>query len=722
MKTDSTANLGRSIPGQWLGSIAAALLILHAVLAIDTLRKKAVTVDEGGHLPAGITYWQKRTFGLFHHNPPLVKMLAALPAMAFRPTVDYSKSWKRSSEQDVPVSPVVFGWEFMYANADRYLSIYFWSRLVIVGFSILTAVMIFLWARELFGDAAGLVGLALWCFNPSVIGHAGIVATDIGAAAMGLLASFHFRRFLQEQNCQRAAIAGLLLGLAMLTKFSLIFLLGFWPLLWLLWSCLAHRSWKDEVEISGEGDESSANQEEAPGSEEQMDENDSEENDDIESRPISSIRKVFGHATLGLLVCLLAVNSGYLFEGFGTPLGDLAFRSRQMTVTEGEFFSSIAPRTNRFKGSSIGWIPVPLPKHFVLGMDTLLFEADFVPGVYLMGTLREMGWWWYYFFALVVKNPLGLWVLTVFSFVAAMLRTDVRASPADEAFLLVPLLLFLVVISVFTKVQIGVRYLLPIFPLWIITISRVGQFASGGRTILKSILALALAWYVFACLRYHPDHIAYFNETVGGPDRGGRYLIDSNLDWGQDLLGLAGELEDGHLQAPFGLAYFGSMDPRILPAFKSKMKDGRYPFGIPPPTRPQMVRLLSIAEDGRLRIAINNFREKHGSAPMSPEDQRELGQMIMQMAGTISRSKDSDQSVEGPRPGRFAISANLVYGMPYKLKDSDGNLWLAHQNAYAWFRKLAPVRKIGYSIYIYEVTLEQANGIRASLGFPRLPE
>ena len=66
--------------------------MLHLLIAVDTLRQKTPTVDEVAHLPAGISYLQKGTFELYHHNPPLVKMLAGAAALTANPTVDYSKN------------------------------------------------------------------------------------------------------------------------------------------------------------------------------------------------------------------------------------------------------------------------------------------------------------------------------------------------------------------------------------------------------------------------------------------------------------------------------------------------------------------------------------------------------------------------------------------------------------------------------------------------------
>ena len=69
----------------WTILTVVALLSLHYILAARSLLQENPTVDEVVHLPAGVTYWQKGTFRLYHHNPPLAKLVAALPVIWARP-------------------------------------------------------------------------------------------------------------------------------------------------------------------------------------------------------------------------------------------------------------------------------------------------------------------------------------------------------------------------------------------------------------------------------------------------------------------------------------------------------------------------------------------------------------------------------------------------------------------------------------------------------------
>jgi hypothetical protein len=80
------------------------------------------------------------------------------------------------------------------------------------------------------------------------------------------------------------------------------------------------------------------------------------------------------------------------------------------------------------------------------------------------------------------------------------------------------------------------------------------------RPVGLTLVAVLGAWYTAGTLANHPHHLAYFNEIGGGPTRGWRLLVDSNLDWGQDLKRLKGWM-DSHGVAQVKLSYFGSASP-----------------------------------------------------------------------------------------------------------------------------------------------------------------
>ena len=77
-------------------------------------------------------------------------------------------------------------------------------------------------------------------------------------------------------------------------------------------------------------------------------------------------------------------------------------------------------------------------------------------------------------------------------------------------------------------------------------------------------MAFLLAETIVSTLVIHPHYLAYFNFVSGGPSRGSEHLIDNNLDWGQDLVGLKKWAEAHAPGEPIGLAYFGQINPSIF--------------------------------------------------------------------------------------------------------------------------------------------------------------
>ena len=208
---------GRSLRGRLTTILAVGgLLALHYALAASSLLKENPTVDEVVHMPAGITYWQKRTFRLYHHNPPLVKLVAALPVVWANPIM--KPAYAQSSWQSADPSPATFAHTFAFLNADRYFELFRLGALLDAGPSSRS------WGgwpsspghggyTELWG---GLLSLVLWDFLPEHPGprpacHVG----DMGATALGVAATYVFwaLHLHQAQLARWATAAGIMLGL-----------------------------------------------------------------------------------------------------------------------------------------------------------------------------------------------------------------------------------------------------------------------------------------------------------------------------------------------------------------------------------------------------------------------------------------------------------------------------------------------------------------------------
>ena len=176
---------------------------------------------------------------------------------------------------------------------------------------------------------------------------------------------------------------------------------------------------------------------------------------------------------------------------------------------------------------------------------------------FLMGEYSTSGWWYYFIMAFLVKTPIATMVFLVIS-LALYGRKILERAWMNELFLLIPAATIFGFFSL-NHQSIGLRYILPVYPFLFVFASGAAQSFLLDR-ILMGLSVVATGWYIGASCYIHPHYLAYFNELAGGPDNGYKYLVDSNLDWGQDLKGLKSYMQK-HGISRINLSYFGTDSP-----------------------------------------------------------------------------------------------------------------------------------------------------------------
>jgi hypothetical protein len=474
--------------------ILLLILLTFAGLAWNSLKQKSVTVDEFAHLPAGLSILRTGDFRMYPHASPLIQLLTALPLLRSHAVLPLKIGWQSRNQ-------LVLGYEFMYANAKTYPALFLRARAVSVVLGALLIVLIWWWARALYGPASGLAAATLAAFNPTLMAHAELVTTDVGGSLALFAAVMAGWAFCRRPSWPRALLAGLVMGLALLSRLTALLLLPLWPVL-----------------VLG-------------------------------SRPAGETRlgwrRSAGAAAVVCFVAWITLCSGYLWRGVGTPLGEQVFES--------ELFARV--------GSL--WparLPIGLPSDYLRGLDLLnKYNEETYPSYYL-GRISNEPWPYYYLFALAVKTPLAALLLLVLGI--GSLGRRAGAFRQEELFLVLPPLFLIAFVSWYSNMDIGLRYILPAFPFLFVLASRPWAGLFHPPVWARAGLVLLLLSNLTSNLLVYPDYLAYFNCAAGGPDRGYRLLADSNLDWGQDLIGLKQYMEKNHLNQ-ICLAYFGRVDPRL---------------------------------------------------------------------------------------------------------------------------------------------------------------
>ena len=164
-----------------LPAYVAGLLAVHAVM-IGVIACQSPTMDEAAHLAAGVRIWHTGRCDLYRVNPPLVRAIAALPAVV----IGASPSWD-SEQIDAAARPEFsIGIDFVRRNGlQESVAFTTLARIFCIPFSLLGGYICWRWAKELYGRYAGLVALLLWCFSPNVLACSSTICPDAAARGVG---------------------------------------------------------------------------------------------------------------------------------------------------------------------------------------------------------------------------------------------------------------------------------------------------------------------------------------------------------------------------------------------------------------------------------------------------------------------------------------------------------------------------------------------------------
>jgi hypothetical protein len=333
-----------------------------------------------------------------------------------------------------------------------------------------------IWTRRMYGEIAALAAGVLLSFSPTILGHAGLATPDLGGAAGVLLTLWALWEWRSQPSFGRAVMSGAALGLAQSSKVSACgFLLG--PALLVGWSV-----WK-RLAVRG--------------------------------------KVIAMHAVAFALTAAIVIWAMYGFEVSEVH----SWRHADALQAQGATVSSL--------GRWLQGRTLPAPTFWQAFVDMGYVQRDGHPA-FLLGEFRQRGWWYYFPVALVLKVTPGLLLLAVLSWA---LQYSAGGKVRQAALYVAFAACWILVVSMPSSVNIGVRHILPVIPL--LAVLACGAFSGEflKRPWVRTVAILLLGSHVAESLYVHPDYLAYFNPAVRQHDY--RYLGDSNLAWGQDKSRLA---------------------------------------------------------------------------------------------------------------------------------------------------------------------------------------
>ncbi len=391
-------------------------------------------------------------------------------------------------QDDLPDPRQIDGWEIASLSAVTDTVVWQYphparlavaGRLPILWLGLLLGALLLRWARELGGRRAGLLALALCAFDPNVIAHGTLITTDMAATLLMVATLYVANRQINKPATSQGGETGR-------------------QELW---------GWAGVGVLLG----------------------------------LAQLAKV------SALMLIPIVGVMFLVAGRRSGAKDWIRKGLGLLIPAGLVLWA-------GYGFEVGWIPgfpLPLPaathariylslrEHYELGHATFLLRR-----------VSSHGWWWYFPVAFLLKTPLPVLILSALALVygvSSVLRQK-RASLILALHSRLPLLLFPLLYAastLFSTVNIGYRHLLPLLPFLYLGIGVAGNdsLALERPSRRDGPTYFLVVWLALGTLIIAPDYLAFFNLLAGGPAGGYRHLVDSNLDWGQNLWELRAWLE-----------------------------------------------------------------------------------------------------------------------------------------------------------------------------------
>lgn len=532
--------LATAAPGAGRSRTARLLVPLFILLYLAQctwfIRTQSFTVDESDHIIAGLEAWRFGEFERWHDQPPLARLLFAIPLLQTdwryenRPAdtsgnkpvhmgssldelqtdatmvqTGPDPNW-RFDDEAIPVQPAPEVWLYRARGMNVLLGV---ALLLLIWFS----------TRRLFSEGAATFALALAALSPELVAHYSVATIDGAATLFVFAAVVQLLRWVDRPSSGQTLLLGVSLGAMLLAKLSTppLFLVALVLILML----------KPQPVNSGFATASSV------------------------SSNWKLVRQPrlwnWSKAAAALAVAFLVVWAGYFFH-----VSKVVFQDGRVTLHFPGYLMQLA-------------YPFPTP----LRLQVFIPACEYLTGLgmvfvhnleghrsfFLGQTSLSGGWKLYFPVAVLLKWPLLILLLAAAG-AAVLWRKRIAARHYVLLMSIFPLLYF--VLAVFGRINIGVRHVLPVYPFLLIYAAAMWEWARGfkfRRAFLIAVVCLQAA----DCARYAPDYLSYFNIFIK-PSRSFEYLSDSNHDWGQGLVALR-NYQAEHPNETLHLAYYGLVDP-----------------------------------------------------------------------------------------------------------------------------------------------------------------
>ena len=528
------------------------LLALHVFLSLSASARMSPTYDEGVYVTGGYSYWAFHDFRLQPENGMLPQRYIALPvylSSGFHfPKLD-SPAWKESELWTLSD-------EFMFRVGNDLNAILFRGRAAVALIGASVCLLVFWWSRELYGTTGGLLSLTLCALSPTMLAHAGLMTSDMMVTLFLLLSCRLLWKNLHVVSPANVALGCLSVTGLFLSKFSAAAII---PVAGLM--VIARFVSARPIEVAS-----------LRGATHEL-----------------SSRRAKGLAIVALIATYVLVSICLVWAAYEFRYS--AFAEQGGAGSTFYKFKSIAECCRHLgaKGVAIQWMAKHhlLPEAYLYGAAYILMHLERY--AFWNGDYSTSGWRLFFPYCFLVKTPLPLLALagTLAAIALRRLKLERRTSSLYEIVPLWSLIGVYACIAISSTLNIGHRYILPLYPPLFILCGSAAAWLRSERAMMRMLLPVLLALFLVESARAYPHYLAYFNQ-ITGREHAYEHLADSSLDWGQDLPGLKQWLDrhgwDGSPKRRVFLTYFGTAEPEHYGIRASLLPVERIP---PNPSPPQ---------------------------------------------------------------------------------------------------------------------------------------
>jgi 4-amino-4-deoxy-L-arabinose transferase-like glycosyltransferase len=358
------------------------------------------------------------------------------------------------------------------------------GRYVTLLVSTLIILLVYRWAKLLYGIPAGLFAAFLMAFCPNNLASAGLVTQDTYSVLALLFVMYCTWRFCTVKTFKYFLRLCVAVALAQLVKQTLLYLYLLIPVCVILYWVLGKHQF--------------------------------------------NVKKMLKYAVYFVVINWFVINAGYYFYQTNTAVGSYHFFSRPFMFLQHALSA---------------WLPIPLPRPFVDGLDMVKHNNDIGGGfknstfgnVTILGRSSTGGTFWYYYLVTVFfKTPISYFVFMAYGFWAMVKCRSLKSWRNNEFFLITPVLFFFITMSLLVKIQTGIRHIIFIYPFLFILSAGFIPYVKG--LLQKTAVAIACVYLVVSVLIYWRNYYPYTNEFILDKKLAYRYVGDDNLDYNQELI------------------------------------------------------------------------------------------------------------------------------------------------------------------------------------------